>query len=101
MAIRHFTAWLVNIPSCLDQDFMDLTVLEDELIGDPDDGNWATDSSKEPAFYAITTVDALDGDVEDAQREAKELLTAAGWSIVGDWDVTDNAYVVTVERDED
>lgn len=102
MTTRHFTAWLVNVPSCLDQPFMDLTVLEDELIGGDaeDDAEWATDGSKEPAFYAITTVNALDGDDEDGQREAKELLTDAGWSIVGDWDVTDNAYVITVERDD-
>jgi hypothetical protein len=101
MTVRHFTAWLVNDASALDQDCMDLTILEDELRGeDPtDDGNWSTDTSKPTAFYAVTTVSAEDGDIDDAITEAVDLMATAGWSIVGKWDTTDNAYIVTVERD--
>lgn len=98
---RHFTAWLVNDPSCLDQGCMDITIWEDALIGgDPErDGDWATDSTKDQSFYAVTTVDARDGDVQDAMDEAATLMGAAGWHTVGKWDAVDNAYIVTVARD--
>jgi hypothetical protein len=101
MTTRHFTAWLVNDPSALDQACMDISILEDELIGaDPeDDGAWSTDSSKPVAFYAVTTVDAREGDIDDAQDEAEDLMSATGWRTVGKWDAVDNAYIVTVERD--
>jgi hypothetical protein len=99
MTATHFTAWLVNDPSALDADACDVTVIEDELIGgDPeDDGDWS--SHGEEQFRAVTTVDARDGDIQDAIKEAEALLAAAGWSIVGEWDSADNAYTVTVERD--
>lgn len=99
--IRHFTAWLVNDRTCVLNGLMDLTVLEDKLIGDdPEDhGNWTTDSSKkEHPFYAETTVSVEDGDVADAMDEAEDLLEKAGWRMVDEWDITPNAYVVTVER---
>jgi hypothetical protein len=101
MTVTHFTAWLVNDASCLDQPCMDVTVLEDELLGeDPaDHAAWTTDSSKPIAFHAVTTVDARDGDDADGVTQAEELLRAAGWRTVGQWDVTTSAYVVTVERD--
>jgi len=105
MATTHFTAWLVNAPSDLDGDFIDVTVLEDKAVSyDVDeDGNetpaWGTDSSKPTAFYAVTTVDAKNGDVRDAIDEAEELMAAAGWSVTGTWDTVPNAYIVTVERD--
>lgn len=97
---RHFTAWLVNDTSCLDQGCMDITVLEDALIGgDPErDGDWSTDAGKPAAFYAVTTVDARDGDVQNAMDEATTLMGQAGWSIVGTWDTVPNAYTVTVTR---
>jgi hypothetical protein len=102
MTVRHFTAWLVNDTSCLDQPNMDITILEDALIGDPeDDGAWTTDSSKPIAFHAITDTDARDGDIAEGIRQAEHLLANAGWSTVGSWDATDNAYTITVERDED
>lgn len=96
----HFTAWLVNDPSALDQPFMDITILEDQLIGgdSDDDGSWGTDSSKPTAFYAVTKVDARDGDAEDGCDEAETLMSAAGWRTVGNWDAVDNAYIVTVEH---
>lgn len=97
--IDHFTAWLVNDASALETACMNITVLQDELISaDPEDERaWA--STTEQAFHAVTTVDAKDGDIDVAQAEAKELLSAAGWRIVGDWDTTPNAYTVTVARD--
>lgn len=115
----HFTAWLVNDTSCLDQGCMDITVLEDcitgyregEVVGDIDLATgrgdlhreeipvWSTDTTKPQAFYAVTAVDARDGDVKTAMDEAADLMSAAGWRIVGDWDAVDNAYIVTVARD--
>lgn len=99
----HFTAWLVNDTSALDQPCMDITVLEDELIGaDPeDDSSWSTDTTKPTALYAVTKVDARDGNAEDGCNEAEDLMRNAGWRTIGQWDAVDNAYVVTVERDED
>ena len=101
MTTTHFTAWLVNDASCLDQSNCDLTVLEDQLIGaDPeDDGSWSTDTSKDTALYAVTDVDASDCDIEDAINQAEQMLAAAGWTIAGtSWEAVDNAYIVTVER---
>ncbi|MFE7759531.1 hypothetical protein [Streptomyces sp. NPDC057429] len=102
MTVRHFTAWLVNAPSALDQAHMDVTVLEDKLIGgdSDDDGSWGTNSSKPTAFYAITTVDAREGDAKDGCDQAEELMGDAGWHVVGTWEAVDNAYIVTVHRDE-
>jgi hypothetical protein len=99
--ITHFTAWLVNDASALDQGCMDITILEDQLVGgDPDnDGDWSTDTSKPTAFYAVTTVNAEDGSLSDGRNEAETLMEQAGWRIAGDWDAVDNAYIVTVERD--
>lgn len=101
MATTHFTAWLVNISSYLDQPNMDLTVFEDTLLGgdSDDDASWSTDGSKGAAFYAITSVSAEGGDIDDGLGEARDLLEAAGWSVVGAWEPTDNAYTVTVERE--
>lgn len=98
--ITHFTAWLVNDASALDTGCMDITILQDMLIGeDPaDERNWSCDAGKPTAFHAVTTVDAKDGDIDDAIAEARDLMEAAGWQIAGDWDAVDNAYIVTVER---
>ncbi|MBB1253065.1 hypothetical protein H3146_06735 [Streptomyces sp. OF3] len=100
MTARHFTAWLVNDPSCLDTAACDVTVLEDQLIGgDPDsDDDWSTDSSKPIAFHATTTIDARDGDIDQAISEAEQLMDEAGWKTAGDWKPVPNAYIVTVER---
>lgn len=95
---QHFTAWLVNDSSALDGPCIDVTILPDELIGADSDDERAWSSSGEPVFYAVTTVDAREGDVEDAIDEAERLMDAAGWRTVGKWDAVDNAYTVTVER---
>ncbi|MFD3336130.1 hypothetical protein ACFWV1_26305 [Streptomyces sp. NPDC058700] len=101
MTETHFTAWLTNDASCLDQPCIDLTVLEDTLNGDSDDNaSWVTDSGKERAFYAVTTVEADADDISEAFVQAKDLLEDANWQIVGDWEATPNAYVVTVARDD-
>ncbi|GGU62264.1 hypothetical protein [Streptomyces lavendofoliae] len=100
MTTTHFTAWLVNDASCLDQPYMDLTILEDELLGE-DPANhaaWTTDGSKPIAFYSRTTVDARDGDIDQGIAEAEAAMEASGWRTVGSWDVVDNAYIVPVER---
>lgn len=102
--LTHFTAWLVNDPSCLDQDCMDVTVLEDELISEGPNGeireaDWASNGPQ--VFYAVTTVNAREGDAQDGTDEAKDLLSEAGWTVTGKWAPTDNAYTVTVERDAD
>jgi hypothetical protein len=101
--VTHFTAWLVNDTSALDQGCMDITILEDTVVGyteapGAEEPVWGTDATKDIAFYAVTTVDAADGDTKDGIDEASELMEQAGWRIVGDWDAVDNAYIVTVER---
>ncbi|MGP4114644.1 hypothetical protein ACTWP5_27510 [Streptomyces sp. 4N509B] len=98
MTTKHFTAWLVNDRSALETDYMDVTVIEDELIGgDPEDETaWASHGDQQ--FHAVTTVDARDGDAEDGIREAVDLLDDAGWRVVGKWEATPNAYTATVER---
>ncbi|MFD5678220.1 hypothetical protein [Streptomyces sp. NPDC127040] len=98
MTVTHFTAWLVNDPSALETDCVDIAIIEDELIGgNPEnDGDWA--SQGDVQFHAVTTVSAKDGDISAAQTEAEALMEDAGWRIVGTWDATDNAYIVTVER---
>jgi hypothetical protein len=100
MEQTHFTAWLVNDTSCLDQDCMDITVLQDVLIGgDPDDdGNWATDTGKPQAFYAVTTVNAQDGDAKDGVDQAELLMGQAGWRLTGQWGAVPNAYIATVKK---
>lgn len=99
MTVTHFTAWLANDPSALETDCVDISIIEDELIGgDPEnDSDWASQGGVK--FHAVTSVNAEDGDIDDAQTEAEALMDAAGWRIVGNWDATDNAYIVTVERD--
>ncbi|MET9804674.1 hypothetical protein [Streptomyces sp. NPDC006368] len=100
MTTTHFTAWLVNDTSCLDTPFMDVTVLEDELVGeDPaDHAAWTTDGDKPIAFHALTTVDARDGDINHGIAQAEAAMNVAGWRTVGSWDAVDNAYIATVER---
>lgn len=97
-APTHFTAWLVNDTSCLETGACDISVIEDELIGDDPEDETAWASQGEVKFHSVTTVDAKDGDIEEAKREAEALMEAAGWRTVGDWDAVDNAYIVTVER---
>lgn len=95
--MEHFTAWLTTDPGALDQGCADVVVLRDELRGEPDDPNaWASTSDEQ--FKAATTVDAKDGDHENAQREAEEQLEAAGWEMDGKWEATDTGYIVTVTR---
>jgi len=96
-APERFTAWLTTDPTALDQACADVVVLRDELRGEADDPNaWA--ASGDERFKAVTTVDARDGDHEDAMREAAELLAAAGWRMEGAWEATDTGYIVTVTR---
>lgn len=93
--MEHFTAWLTTDPTCLDQACADIVVLRDELRGEADDPNaWA--STSDERFSAATTVDAKDGDDEDAIREAAELLEAAGWKLDGGWEAVTTGYTVTV-----
>lgn len=96
----HYTAWLTNVASCLDQPNIDLTVLQDKLTGaDPtQDGDWSTDPDRPQALYAVTSVPAEDGDIDDAIKEAENLLVASGWTTIGAWDVCDSSYFITVER---
>ncbi|MCG6493454.1 hypothetical protein [Kitasatospora sp. A2-31] len=96
----HFTAWLVNDVSCLAGDNCDVTVLPDEAHDYDNDGeeviSWV--STGTDVFQAETTVDARDGDINQAIREAEQLLEDAGWRITGSWEAVDNAYVAEVER---
>lgn len=94
---EHFTAWLTTDTSALAGDNADVVVLADELRGEPDDPN-AWSSTSDERFSAVTTVNAAEGDIEDAIREANDLLAAAGWSRVGEWESVTTGCIVTVER---
>lgn len=94
---KHYTAWLTTDPSCLDQGCADVVVLADELRGESDDRN-AWSSTGDPLFSAVTTVDARDGDYQDAEREAEDLLTAAGWKVDGAWVAVPTGATATVTR---
>ena len=94
---EHFTAWLTTDTSCLDQACADVVVLRDELRGEPDDRD-AWFSTGDPLFTGATTVDAKDGDYEDAQQEAEELLHAAGWALDGAWEPVATGATATVTR---
>lgn len=98
---RHFTAWLVNISSCLDQPNCDLTVIEDELIGEDPENHDAWFSTTEHPFYGITDVPAEDGDIDLAKEQSETMLSVRGWRTVGDWRATENAYIIVVQREED
>jgi hypothetical protein len=54
MTRRHFTAWMANSSSVVDQPNMDIAIIEDQLLGeDPDNvDHWSSDSSKPQPFYA-------------------------------------------------
>ena len=84
-------AWLTMDSTCLDQEYADVVVFRDEADVAPGETN-------EPLFSALTTVDAADGDDEDAIREAEHLLEDAGWRMVGKWEPVTTGYIVDVTR---
>jgi hypothetical protein len=100
MSTTHFTAWVTSAPDCLDGDNCDVTVLPDEANtyydGDEETVSW--ESTGTDVFQAATSVDARDGDIDQAIREAKELLENAGWRVTGTWAAVDTGYVAEVER---
>jgi len=100
MSRMHFTAWLVNIPSALDQANMDITISQDQLVGaNPDnDSDWTTDTSKPTPFYAVTHVNATTGDITEGIKEAEALMQQDGWKTTSNWQAVTNAYTATVER---
>lgn len=79
-----YSAWLTTTTDCLDGDLIDVSVLHDTAGGDP-------------LFYATTTV-TVDGDHDDAQSEAEDLLTRAGWWPRGTWEPQSSGYTIAVER---
>lgn len=104
MNLQHFTAWLTIDAGCLDQSNADVMILEDMAItasgpdGTIQEGDWACDAGKSRVFYAITSQDAKEGDMDKAMEEAESLMSQAGWSTVGKWQAADNAYTITVEQ---
>lgn len=115
MPERHYTAWMANDSSIVMGDRMDITILEDEIVGyrqeevgceyDMETGEFTVEREEIPVwesrgpqmFYAGTEVDARDGDAQDGIREAEALMEKSGWKVVGDWEATDNSYIATVE----
>ncbi|MGW0491143.1 helix-turn-helix domain-containing protein [Streptomyces olivaceus] len=111
----HYTAWMTNDLSCLMGDVMDIAVIEDEATSfreeviseEYDFANGETtrevrevpvwESRGAQVFYAETGVDAREGTAEDGIKAAEELLEAAGWRVVGDWEALPASYVATVE----
>lgn len=95
--MQHFTAWITSDPSCLDQPNMDVVVLADILVGEPDDDN-AWTSTSDQQFTAATSVPADGGDIQAAICEVADLLTDAGWEITGGWSDVPTGYIATVTR---
>lgn len=96
---EHFTAWLTTDASCLEGDFCDVVVLADEEISE-DNGKPAWSSVGTPVFRAETTVRHDADTYEGAEKQARELLEAAGWRVVGKWEGVPTGGTITVERDE-
>lgn len=102
MTTTHFTAWLTTDRSCLAGDTCDVVVLPDDAISYDvdDDGNetpiWS--STGDPILTVVTAVNAEDGDMDDAVKEAEALLNEAGWRTTGEWEGVPTGYVITVER---
>lgn len=93
--MQHFTAWLTVDPTMTVANTCDVLVLEDEWTG----SDWTTKAGADEAFKAGTSVHAeVRGDHSEAQTEAENLLTEAGWRTDGDWEQVDSGYVITVER---
>lgn len=90
--LLHYSAWITTDPSAV-ADFYDVAVIRDELVGD--DPVWY--STGPEMFYAETSV-PVHGDTSGLEEEAKDLLTTAGWRIVGDWKNVSTGAFVTVER---
>ncbi len=89
--MTNFYAWITTDTTCLDQGCADVVVLRDENDVQPGETN-------EPLFTATTTVNAKDGDHEDAIREAVDLLESAGWKMNGDWEPITTGYLAGVAR---
>jgi hypothetical protein len=101
---EHFTAWITNDTSCLEGPDVDVVVIPDKIgwhegdgDGEPTVPQWQSDGG--PVFSAVTSIDAREGDLGEAAREAEQLLGAAGWRRVEDWNVVPTGYVAAVERD--
>ncbi|MDH6130351.1 hypothetical protein [Kitasatospora sp. GP82] len=93
----HFTVWLTTTSGELEGDESDVAVLADKADswkqGKPD---WA--STGDPLFHALAGIHARDGDAEEAQSRAEQILAEAGWQIAGDWKPVDTGCVAVVER---
>ena len=96
MTTEHFTAWLTTDTTALDGACADVVVLADTDNGYADAPVW--ESTGDPLTHAVTTVDAREGDPEDAIREAEDLLRASGWRVVGTWAGVPTGSIATVER---
>lgn len=95
----HFTVWVCNDPSSLEGSNCDVEVKADKPLAYYDDEqriSW--ESTGDPLLRAVTSVDARDGDIDQALREAKGMLEEAGWEITGKWEALADAYVAEVER---
>lgn len=95
MTATHFTAWLTVDPTMVLNANCDVLILEDEWTG----SDWTTKPGTDEQFKAQTSVPAvIRGDHDAAQFEAENLMGAAGWETVGDWEQVDSGYVVTVQH---
>lgn len=98
----HFTAWLSTDRSVLEGDDCDVVILADDASGyrDEDETEPIWSSTGSPLFHALTGI-STDGDPDEIEKRAEELLAEAGWRIVGRWDAVDTGMVVTVEPEAD
>lgn len=90
-------------------EFVTVGVNEADLVGEKFDGNDDEGNEIYTPEYAMGSTVAMpevstgiaqdDDDKHDGiETAARDILSDAGWHIVGDWGVADNAYYATVER---
>lgn len=92
---EHYTAWITSAPSCTEGPYIDVTVLQDELIRYPD-GSSAWLSTGDPLFHAVTSF--LHDELDACLPWVRANLGALGWTPVGPEKAVPTGYTVTVER---
>ncbi len=98
---KHYTAWLTTDLDTLAGVCADVIVRRDELYAEwGEEERWV--STNVTVATVTTTVDVQNGSIDisaRAQAQAEELLTAAGWRAVDDWnwEQVPTGYTATVE----
>lgn len=101
--MTNYVAALTNAADCVAGDYCDVSVIESEISGYREDheGNEVPEYGMTGvvAMDAVETTVRTDADaIEDALAQADAILRDAGWTRVGNWEPSPNAYYADVER---